>query len=221
MKIIKNIGSAGYPVWGYIRQIRNKMNIPHLIYYICLSFWWIEECFVNIHPNAPHMEICDDGASIKMSDNGSKFPRYQRMAVCKLIIDSAQLQSIKWNLKVEFERHDPGIEFSISAGLGFDDVQDAPSYHWTSGGATTSMGLNYTGPSHNPVYFFSGDTYTVMLDTKEKTIDVIGRRMDASKDEKYRIFKNINTNKIKYRLFISLRDRQSRVKIVDFTRQYY
>lgn len=207
-----------YSVWGFIRQSMTQyksINIPDIICYLCLQYLWICECFVKVS-STNQIEILEDGASIRyVCDYSVSNIRASRLAVCKAMIDSNILQEVQWRLKINTKWGSTnGIEFQIASGFSWNQIDDWPSYHWGSGHTTYSRGCNY----NYPVVFGSHDAYIIILDTKDKTIKV---KVENMQDNPITIFYNINVDTIQYKLFISLRDRYDRVRLLDFKRKYY
>lgn len=216
-----------YSVWGFIRQAVKQfeiLNIPFIIYYICLKYFWIYECFVAV--SSKNTNILDDGATIVYNcDWVNSHRRRNRLSMCKATIDCSILQEVEWRFKIMTSSSDfiyiNGINFCISCATGFDQMEDwnAPSYHWGSG-SMYSCGTNYMGSSKNPVDFWDNNIYIITLNTKERTIKVEVQD-ETDHHEPTIIFYNIHTDTIKYKLFVSLRDKNEGVRLLKFSRKYY
>lgn len=207
-----------YCVWGFIRECMNRfklLNIPVIINYYCLIYFWVSERFVTVS-KSELLTICDDGMSLQCIRSDPSMRRINRLAQLQATINSEILQRVSWYFEIVRSQGGPSIEFSISAGQRFTEVESDPSYHWKSGGSTFSCGSRYTGPSKNPVSFRSGDQYVVILDTKNKTISV-----NVNNEQPIIIFRNIHMNKVQYKLFISLRQCKEYLRIIKLTYKYY
>ena len=206
-----------YCVWGFLRRLMKQyktLNMPVIINYYCLLYFWIAERFIKVS-KTQLLEILDDGASIKcIESNYYSLRRINRLVACKATINTEILQCVEWHFAIVNSCH--GIEFSISPAEQFDQVESVSSYHWKSGDTTFSCGSRYTGPSLNMSQFASGDKYIIILDTKNKTIS--GKSNDH---DPIIIFRNIESNTVKYRLFITLTERNEHVQILQLIRKYY
>ena len=198
-----------YTVSGYIRKIQNELsllNVPTIIYYLCLSYYYFEEYFEKVTNG---MDISSD--KLTVTHNTEKYG----VSWCKQWIDFHIEQIVKWEIKMEFI-----VQCFTSLQIQFtsDDTIVSygfypPSYGFYCDGNTITQDESCIRNLSGRVKFKTGDILTITLNTKEKTIGVI------KNDEKiYIIWTKIRSDKsVRYKLRIKSSCTTNSVSIINYS----
>lgn len=204
------------PVFGYIRRVQKELtllNVPIMIYYLCLGYYFMEEYFEK---SANEMEISENKLTVihQHSEREYKFRNWPA-AWCKKWINSNIDQIAKWKIKIENKNIKRNM--MLIRLTSHDKLPDQrPNYGFYASGATYTDELR-TGAAtiHGSVAFTMGDTLTIVLNTKEKTIGLI-----KNKEKIHIIWSNIEYGKnIRYKLCIRFGSVGNTVSLIDYCSQ--
>ena len=222
LKQLKRIDTKHkFPVFGYIRRVQNEsdINIPMMINYLCLVYFFHGEFFVKCGDN---LQISDGDMTLtKIGLNED----WKDTAYCKKWVQSNIKQLTTWKFKIDCipsndtEYGSIWIYFvsgdhAINNDCGFC-WKDRPFYGFNNKGLTDFESL--LNPQNincgERIMFEQNDILTVSLDTSKRMITARIQNQDMliiKKDI------DIDSN-IKYQIAVQLRERNTAITLLDFT----
>ena len=217
LKQLKCIGKRyKFGVFGYIRLKGKELslpNIPQMIHYVCLQFYFHGEYFDKCDCNA---EISNDKTIAFASTSISHF---NDLIYGKLWIDSLSNYIATWTFKLR-KLHTRFSGKGIRIYLTTSDILKteqftARYYYFYNNGECFAMphtryyeGLN----ASKPPKFTEGDIIELTLDTKNVVI-----KLQRNDNNPATIFTSIDKGKeIKYKFAICLQEKDNVIELIDF-----
>ena len=195
-----------FAVFGYIRETENKLsllNIPIMIYYLCLAYYFQQDYFEKRSKN---MAISAD--KLTVTDNGEATAAY---SCCKQWIDSHVDQITKWIIKINHlgkAKHEVCMRFCIIS----QKRPHSPRLRYPV------CGLYYFDKKHvtlgvNGPVMYTNDIISIVLNTKKRTIGVI-----ENVEEIDIVFREIEVDPtLKYQLYVASHADKNSVSLIHFS----
>eukprot|EP01084_Bolivina_argentea_P037159 68702_1 len=204
-------------VFGYVREIQEKLslpNIPILISYLCLSYYYHNEYFSK---SGHQIEISNDKMSIKKITGDCN---YKNTTYCNTWIQSTSNKIAKWTFKTNKYCEDINGGFYICFVSNYDDkinedcsvyeLKYMPNYAFYPTCDEVIVFDNDQGEDVMDEYIDLSKQFTIVLNLKQKTIGY----------ESSNIIKNIEIgNDIKYKLAINIYETGCGISLIDFDLQ--
>ena len=93
-----------YLVFGYVRNLTQNdeipTNIPDVICYMMLIYFYIEECFMKSKEGFSNVTISEDQFTITQTENTSSNCNYYNTIFCKNWIDIMSDKLVTWKFKI-------------------------------------------------------------------------------------------------------------------------
>lgn len=223
--ILKNVNKqTKYITFGWIRNQQKLLklpNIPSLVSAICILYVREDEIFYKISDNGIKR---DENAKKVIKEKFDDCLYNNNYGYIQIASDSDYI--IQWDLKVITKSIRCGITIGIT---NFEDVNNAieecndmACYMFSENLCITANGWNYYGSygnsggfGENGNYFCDGDLVSLNLNLRKGQIKLFVNGQDEGI-----AFRNISrSDKIKYRLFVTLKNIGDSVKIINFIRK--
>ena len=197
LKQLKSINNRyKFAVIGYLREKEKEIaiiNIPSMISYLCLQFYFHGEYF-SIHTGNIH--VSSDKMSATLKTKVSPYP----WVYGKIWIESLSNSIATWTFKINGLLMKMGISSS-------EDSDERPYYHFFNIGHSFQHDCK-----HQPPMFAEQDIMKLTLNTTKGTITLQKNEEDAIE-----MFENIQKGQdIKYKFGVALFNRDNSITLIDF-----
>ena len=218
MKYLKSIhNKTQFTVAGYIRQIQTALsldNLPPLIMYLCLSYFYLGE---YLEKAGDDLTISEDQMTVTKCKNSKS---WENNAYGKLWIDSDVDQIAKWKLRIDEINKMAGACIFLAI-VSRDDqpnmncsdylrIQDKPNFG-IGNDAEICINDDNTKESGEEILFGKGDIITITINTVERNICY------EMGDVRFWMKGIPRSENIKYKLAISLYTDLDSVSLLEFT----
>ena len=209
-----------FTVYGYLRRIQhqssNALDIPINIFYLCLALYFQGD---YIESSGQNLKISEDKLTMEHITKSIR-----QFAFCKQWVDSKIAQIVKWTLKVDALGK---IDYdSMVLRLASNELNEynhqsegcKPGYAFSVTGSTFTDGPGERPNAPNAGKGFEvGDTLTIVLNTKDRTICLL--KNDAK--ELHIIWTGIKIErKIRYKLSFISKTVKNKITLADFSRVF-
>ena len=197
-------------VFGYVRHIEEslQLSIPRPIIHLCVSFFQIDECFVN--GNHLYYQLDESGKTVTVIKDCCKIGCWGNVAVPSL----SQLVHV-WTFKIWNKK--PTMVFGVTTEVANKKAPRLPFHRNKESSNYSLMYMGYkwsNGVSHDYRMdsITSGDTLKMELNLKPK-------QLIFYQDDKCigPAFSNIDTGKLlTYRMAVYFRNRQTKIELLEY-----
>ena len=210
LKRIKN--DIRFTVFGYLRQNENKLalfcNIPALISYLCLSYYYHGECF---YKPGHDIKISDDKMRITKIENNEDL---MNTSYGKTWIDPSIHQSVRWKFninKLMIVMYIKLVSKYIRINGNASESVDAPFFAFNN--CATKAVYGGESPNHYvSTNFRENEQISMIFNTKIKELHV-----ELHDGKKILLWKNMPiADGVKYKMAITMYSKQDSISLTDF-----
>ena len=206
-----------FTVFGYVRQNEDKLtlfcNVPSMICYLCLSYYYHGECFEKAGDD---LKISNDKTTVEKVANGMFDVNFRNTSYGKTWIDSSINQIVEWKFKINTINN--GIYICLVSkdnrlNRDCNTRADAPNFGFSNYGDIIMYGGEVANDGRKVVKrFYENDEISMIVNTKDGEI-----YLQRNGGIKALMVKNIKRgDDIKYKMAVSIRKYLDSVTLLDF-----